>query len=390
MTMNIRINYKIILVCILSTVSIRMSAIIDFVSVDPLWEAAVMTGTKKVMDQYNTQNTKLLEMAALQNTMALHFNAVKEWRRKENAYLKVACYAEAVQAGSRLTAEAVRTVRDLMDLKKVMQRNPEGIAATLSMNNLYVETVVEFIKTFRMLQNVLIGEEPDDESNVPMPVAEPVISPGCVIVSITINNSTKKDIAFDGKICFILYGTLADGSYTGYFRQKGICTGGDYTIPAGGSKTYTVVFEDDGQDPEKVLGMPFAESNQTGSFDSNNCIYIGGSGYTCKNQSSGSTFQRGGSYSMTVEGDSHEWTSGGEGNSMLTGKERVEMIWSLCDRLEEMNAKVRKLILSVAYYRVKDIWAFYTRGMFDRHKGDIAENCLERWNRIQDAIRIMN
>lgn len=388
--MNIKINYRTILVCILSTVSIRMSAIIDFVSVDPLWEVAVMRGTKKVMEQYNTQNTKLLEMAALQNTMALHFNAVKEWRRKENAYLKVACYAEAVQAGSRLTAEAVRTVRDLMDLKKVMQRNPEGIAATLSMNNLYVETVVEFIKTFRMLQNVLIGEEPDDESNVPMPVAEPVISPGCVIASITINNSTKKDIAFDGKICFILYGTLADGSYTGYFRQKGICTGGDYTIPSGGSKTYTVVFEDDGQDPEKVLGMPFAESNQTGSFDSNNCIYIGGSGYTCKNQSSGSTFQRGGSYSMTVEGDSHEWTSGGEGNSMLTGKERVEMIWSLCDRLEEMNAKVRKLILSVAYYRVKDIWAFYTRGMFDRHKGDIAENCLERWNRIQDAIRIMN
>lgn len=388
--MKKRIDYRILMVGILSTVSIRMSAIIDFVSVDPLWEVAVMRGTKKVMEQYNTQNTKLLEMAALQNTMALHFNAVKEWRRKENAYLKVACYAEAVQAGSRLTAEAVRTVRDLMDLKKVMQRNPEGIAATLSMNNLYVETVVEFIKTFRMLQNVLIGEEPDDESNVPMPVAEPVISPGCVIASITINNSTKKDIAFDGKICFILYGTLADGSYTGYFRQKGICTGGDYTIPSGGSKTYTVVFEDDGQDPEKVLGMPFAESNQTGSFDSNNCIYIGGSGYTCKNQSSGSTFQRGGSYSMTVEGDSHEWTSGGEGNSMLTGKERVEMIWSLCDRLEEMNAKVRKLILSVAYYRVKDIWAFYTRGMFDRHKGDIAENCLERWNRIQDAIRIMN
>lgn len=137
--MKKRIDYRILMVGILSAVSVRMSAVIDFVSVDPLWEAAVMTGTKKVMDQYNTQNNKLLEMTALQNTMALHFNAVKEWRRKENAYLKVACYAEAVQAGSRLTAEAVRTVRDLMDLKKVMQRNPEGIAATLSMNNLYID-----------------------------------------------------------------------------------------------------------------------------------------------------------------------------------------------------------------------------------------------------------
>lgn len=151
--------------------------------------------------------------------------------------MKVAAYAEAVQAGSRLTAEAVRTVRDLMDLKKVMGRNPEGIAATLAMNNLYTETITEFIKTFHMLK-----------------------------------------------------------------------------------------------------------------------------------------------FSVSTEGEFN----------MLTGRERVEMIWALCDRMEELNAKVRKLILSVAYYRVKDIWAFYTRGMFDRHKGDIAENCLERWNRIQDAIRIMN
>ena len=384
------INYRVLLVCIMTSVCVRMSAVIDFVSVDPLWEAAVMTGTKKVMDQYNTQNTKLLEMTALQNTMALHFNAMKEWRRKENAYLKVAGYAEAVQAGSRLTAEGVRTIRDLMDLKKVMQRNPEGIAATLSMNNLYIETIVEFIKTYRMLKCVVMGQEGDEEPLVPMPAAEPNITPGCVITTVTINNNSSKDIAFDGKICFVLYGTLADGSYSGYFREKGICTGGDYIIPAGGSKTYTVVFEDNGQGPNEVLGMPFAESSQSGHYQSNNCFYIGGSGFTCENMSSSSTFERGGSYTMSISGDTHEWTGGGENNSMLTGKERVEMIWNLCDRMEELNAKVRKLILSVAYYRVKDIWAFYTRGMFDRHKSDIAENCLERWNRVQDAIRIMN
>ena len=128
-------------------------------------------------------------------------------------------------------------MRDLMDLKKVMSRNPEGIATTLAMNNLYMETITEFIKTFRML-------------------------------------------------------------------KFSVSTGGEF--------------------------------------------------------------------------------------NMLTGKERTEMLWALVDRMDELNTKVRKLILSVAYYRVKDIWAFYTRGMFERHKGDIAENCLERWNRIQDAVRIMN
>ena len=101
----------------------------------------------------------------------------------------------------------------------------------------------------------------------------------------------------------------------------------------------------------------------------------------------------GGSYTMVIPSNTDMWYSktGADGNGgMLTGKERVEMIWSLCDRLEEMNAKVRKLILSVAYYRVKDIWAFYTRGMFDRNKGEIAENCLERWNRVQEAVKILN
>ena len=382
--MRRRIDYRIIMVTIMSALSVRMSAT-DYVSVDPLWEVAVLTGSQMVLDQYNTQNTKILETAALQNTMALHFNAVKEWQRKSNAYLqKSMSYAEAVRAGEQLTGQAVRTVRDLMDLKKVMSRNPEGIAATLSMNNLYIETVVEFIKTFRMLKSTIAGQDDPGEAS---PVAPPVITDGCVTVTVTIVNKSSKDITFDGKICFVLFGTLPDGSYTGHIREKGICVGSDYTIPAGGSKTYTVVFEEAGQDPQLVLGLPFAGSGERAIYSSNNSFYIGGSGYTCENIDG--TFSQGGSYTMTIPKDTHEWTSG-SGSGMLTGKERVDMIWSLCDRLEELNAKIRKLILSVAYYRVKDIWAFYTRGMFERHKTDIAANCLERWNRVQDAMRIMN
>ena len=210
----------------------------DYISVDPLWMTAVMDGTKMVNEQYTKQTTQLVEIGALQNTMALHFNAVKNWQWKHNCYLKDAeSFAEAFNAGTNLTAQAVRTMRDLLDLKKVMARHPEGIAATLAMNNLYMETITEFIKTFRML-------------------------------------------------------------------KFSVSTGGEY--------------------------------------------------------------------------------------NMLTGKERTEMLWALVDRLDELNTKIRKLILSVAYYRVKDIWAFYTRGMFERHKADIAENCLDRWNRVQDAISIMN
>lgn len=228
---------RLMIIGILTAISTNIYGM-DYLSVDPLWMTAVMDGTKMVNEQYTKQTTQLVEIGALQNTMALHFNAVKNWQWKHNCYLKDAeSFAEAFNAGTNLTAQAVRTMRDLLDLKKVMARNPEGIAATLAMNNLYMETITEFIKTFRML-------------------------------------------------------------------KFSVSTGGEY--------------------------------------------------------------------------------------NMLTGKERTEMLWALVDRLDELNTKIRKLILSVAYYRVKDIWAFYTRGMFERHKADIAENCLDRWNRVQDAISIMN
>ena len=156
--MRIGIYYRTTMAAILTTVFLRVSAA-DYVSVDPLWEVAVIEGNNMVIEKINTQTTKLMETAALQNTIALHFNAIKEWQGKYNSYLKKGhSYAEAVRAGERLTAEGVRTVRDLMDLKKVMERNPEGIAATLSMNNLYIETIVEFIKTFRMLKSAISGE----------------------------------------------------------------------------------------------------------------------------------------------------------------------------------------------------------------------------------------
>lgn len=385
------ISYRLLLACILSFVSLRMSAIY-LVSVDPLWEVAVLNGTKFLLDEYDKQNNKILEIAALQNTMALHFNPMKEWQRKQNAYLKVACYAEAVQAGTRLTAEAVRTVRDLIDLQKVMRRNPEGIAATLSMNNLYVETIVEFIKTFRMLNKVLIGESPEDEDVSPTPVQSIPYEEGCVQATVTIKNTTSKDITFDGKVSFILHGYIASEDYTGHKSFHGICTGGDYTIPAGGSKTYTVIFIKS-DTPRDGIGLPFAGDGHTGSRTANNAYYIGNKGFTCENISESVTFQEGGSYTMVIPSNTDMWYSktGSDGSGgMLTGKERVEMIWDLCDRMDELNAKIRKLILSVAYYRVSDIWAFYTRGMFDLDKGDIANNCLDRWNRVQDAVRIMN
>ena len=67
---------------------------------------------------------------------------------------------------------------------------------------------------------------------------------GDVTTTVTIVNNSGASKTFDGRVCFITYGTYV--GYTGYFRMKGTCSGASLTIPAGGSQTYTVLFAKSG------------------------------------------------------------------------------------------------------------------------------------------------
>ena len=84
MVMNRRIYLRVITVIMMTLSTVKASAI-DLISVDPLWNLAVLNGSDLVMKQYNQQTSKMLEVAALQNSMALHYNAIKGWQRKYNA-----------------------------------------------------------------------------------------------------------------------------------------------------------------------------------------------------------------------------------------------------------------------------------------------------------------
>ena len=89
--------------------------------------------------------------------------------QKYNSYLKTARgYADALKAGTSLYADGVETLRHLYEIRKAINANPTGIGATLAMNDLYLETTTEFIKTYRLLKvsiakggtdNMLTGAE---------------------------------------------------------------------------------------------------------------------------------------------------------------------------------------------------------------------------------------
>lgn len=78
---------------------------------------------------------------------------MKGWESKYNSYLKKARgFADALKAGTTLFADGVQILQRLYELQRAVNANPVGIGATLAMNDLYLETVQEFVKTYRLLE----------------------------------------------------------------------------------------------------------------------------------------------------------------------------------------------------------------------------------------------
>ena len=136
---------------------------------NPLQYAAIAEGTYMLNSAINSQTKGMQKTAALQGTIAAEFTKMKLWEGKYNAYLKtVRGYAEALKAGTTLYADGVQTLQHLYEIQRAVNANPAGIGATLAMNDLYLETASEFIKTYRLLKvsvakggtdNMLTGAE---------------------------------------------------------------------------------------------------------------------------------------------------------------------------------------------------------------------------------------
>jgi len=136
---------------------------------NPLQYAAIAEGTYMLNSAINSQMKGMQKTAAFQGTIAAEFTKMKQWEGKYNAYLKTARgYAEALKAGTTLYADGVQTLQHLYEIQRAVNANPAGIGATLAMNDLYLETASEFIKTYRLLKvsvakggtdNMLTGAE---------------------------------------------------------------------------------------------------------------------------------------------------------------------------------------------------------------------------------------
>ena len=141
----------------------------QIVSTNPLEYVALAEGNELINAQVSDEIDHQQKTALLQNTMAAEFTMIHSWEKKYNSYLKdVSGYASSLKACTHLYDDGVRIFLGLVNLKKAISSNPQGIVATMSMNNLYVETASELITVYSTLkdavakggsENMLTGSE---------------------------------------------------------------------------------------------------------------------------------------------------------------------------------------------------------------------------------------
>ena len=131
-------------------------AVAQYVQTNPLEWMALAEGNEAINGEIESQTDGQLRTAALQNTIAAEFNKIHEWERKYNSYIKsVEGYASTLKACSHLYDDGVRVFINLCQLKKSIAENPQGIAASMSMNNLYIETATELVTVYSTLKSAI-------------------------------------------------------------------------------------------------------------------------------------------------------------------------------------------------------------------------------------------
>ena len=147
----------------LPTVSILLTLLLfsgkgyaQIASSNPLEYVALAEGNELINGQIKDQITDQQKTALFQNTIAAEFDQIHRWEQKYNSYLKtVDGYASTLIACTHLYDDGVRIFITLCKLKSAIGSNPQGIVATMSMNNLYIETATELVTVYTTLKDAV-------------------------------------------------------------------------------------------------------------------------------------------------------------------------------------------------------------------------------------------
>ena len=146
------IKILILSLCLLLTYTAKA----QIVTTNPLEYAALAEGNELILGKVKDQIDGQKKTALLQNTIAAEFEQMRQWEKKYNSYLKTASgFASSIKACTHLYDDGVKIFITLAKLKTAIKNNPQGIVASMSMNNLYIETATELVSVFNLLNDAV-------------------------------------------------------------------------------------------------------------------------------------------------------------------------------------------------------------------------------------------
>ena len=116
---------------------------------------AIKKGEDNILSEISAQTNYRKKEAGIQAELSATTTKIRNWEQQYNKYLKTTKgFADRIAADCQLYLEGVQTLNALWEVSAAKKINPQGIFATMSMNNLYMETAIQFIKTYRSLKKV--------------------------------------------------------------------------------------------------------------------------------------------------------------------------------------------------------------------------------------------
>lgn len=132
----------------------------------PLEHAAIIEGESSVNGKIKSQTESMQKTAALQGTINVAATVMKKWEHQYNSYLKTTQgYASSIKAATTVYTQGMQTLSALWELYTATRINTQGIFASMSMNNIYIEVATEFLRTYKLLNNVVAKGERENMLN---------------------------------------------------------------------------------------------------------------------------------------------------------------------------------------------------------------------------------
>ena len=143
-------------VIILLSMALSFTAKAQIVTTNPLEYVALAEGNEIILGKVKDQIEGEKQTALLQNAIAAEFTQMRQWEKKYNSYLKTASgFASSLKACTHLYNDGVKIFLTLGKLKNAVKDNPQGIVASMNMNNLYIETATEMVTVFSLLRDAV-------------------------------------------------------------------------------------------------------------------------------------------------------------------------------------------------------------------------------------------